>query len=58
MNLCLILHAYINVVILLRIHGGGYMVGGIYMMGMTCAPMLAERFGAVVFLIISLFLAI
>lgn len=32
----------------LWIHGGGFMVGGIYMMGMTCAPMIAERFGAVV----------
>ena len=25
----------------LWIHGGGFMVGGIYMQGMTCAPMLA-----------------
>lgn len=33
---------------ILWIHGGGHMVGGIYMMGMTCAPMLAECFGAVV----------
>ncbi len=32
----------------LWIHGGGYMVGGTYMLGMTCAPMIAERFGAVV----------
>lgn len=32
----------------LWIHGGGYMLGGTYMMGMTCAPMVAERFGAVV----------
>ena len=33
---------------ILWIHGGGYMLGGTYMLGMTCAPMLAERFGAVV----------
>ena len=33
---------------ILWIHGGGYMFGGIFMMGMTCAPMLAERFGAAV----------
>lgn len=32
----------------LWIHGGGYMVGGTYMLGMTCAPMLAEKVGAVV----------
>lgn len=33
----------------LWIHGGGYMVGGIYMKGMTVAPMLAEAGTVVVF---------
>jgi len=33
---------------ILWIHGGGYMLGGIYMLNMTCAPMMVERFGAVV----------
>ncbi|MBR1435071.1 MAG: alpha/beta hydrolase [Bacteroidales bacterium] len=33
---------------ILWIHGGGYTLGGTYMLGMTCAPMLAERLGAVV----------
>lgn len=33
---------------ILWVHGGGYMVGGLYMSSMTCAPMLAERSGAVV----------
>lgn len=32
---------------ILWIHGGGYMVGGTYMIGMTCGKMLAERYGAV-----------
>ena len=33
---------------ILWIHGGGYMLGGTYMMGMTCAPAFADRYGAVV----------
>ncbi|MBP5522405.1 MAG: alpha/beta hydrolase [Bacteroidales bacterium] len=33
---------------ILWIHGGGYVNGGFYMLGMSCAPMLVERFGAVV----------
>lgn len=33
----------------LWIHGGGFMVGGIYMQGMTCAPMLAGTGAVVVF---------
>ena len=33
---------------ILWIHGGGYVNGGLYMLGMSCAPMLSERFGAVV----------
>lgn len=32
---------------ILWIHGGGYMVGGTYMLRMTCGKMLAERYGAV-----------
>lgn len=32
---------------ILWIHGGGYMVGGTYMLGMTCGKMLAEKYGAV-----------
>ena len=33
---------------ILWIHGGGYMLGGSYMVDMSCGKMLAERFGAVV----------
>lgn len=33
---------------LLWIHGGGYMLGGAYMVDMSCGKMLAERYGAVV----------
>ena len=33
---------------ILWIHGGGYMLGGTYMAGMSCGKMLAERYGAVV----------
>ncbi|MBR0301371.1 MAG: alpha/beta hydrolase [Bacteroidales bacterium] len=33
----------------LWIHGGGYMLGGTYMLSMTCAPMLAETGAVVVF---------
>ena len=32
---------------ILWIHGGGFMVGGTYMLGMTCGKMLAEKYGAV-----------
>lgn len=32
---------------ILWIHGGGYMLGGTYMAGMTCGKMLAEKYGAV-----------
>ena len=34
---------------ILWIHGGGFMVGGTYMLGMTCGKMLAEKYGAVLF---------
>lgn len=33
---------------ILWIHGGGYMLGGSYMVEMSCGKMLAEKFGAVV----------
>lgn len=33
---------------ILWIHGGGYMLGGAYMVDMSCGKMLAERYGAVV----------
>ncbi len=33
---------------ILWIHGGGYMLGGDYMVNMSCGKMLAERYGAVV----------
>ena len=34
---------------ILWIHGGGYMLGGTFMLSMTCAPMLAETGAVVVF---------
>ncbi len=33
---------------ILWIHGGGYMLGGAYMVDMSCGKMLAEEYGAVV----------
>lgn len=33
---------------ILWIHGGGYMLGGSYMVDMSCGKMLAEKYGAVV----------
>lgn len=33
---------------ILWIHGGGYVLGGTYMLDMSCGKMLAERYGAVV----------
>ncbi len=33
---------------ILWIHGGGYVMGGTYMLDMSCGKMLAERYGAVV----------
>ena len=33
---------------ILWIHGGGYMLGGAYMVDMSCGKMLAEKYGAVV----------
>ena len=33
---------------ILWIHGGGYVLGGAYMLDMSCGKMLAERYGAVV----------
>ena len=33
---------------ILWIHGGGYMIGGAYMVDMSCGKMLAQKYGAVV----------
>lgn len=33
---------------ILWIHGGGYMLGGSYMLDMSCGKMLAKEYGAVV----------